>query len=273
MIRFDNVSYSYRSHDREIPALRSVTLEVEPGTVVAVLGANGSGKSTLAQLANGLLLPQAGSVSVDGIDTRDEGRLLELRSRVGLVFQDPENQIVATTVEEEVAFGPENLGVERSELRRRVDSALATVDLEGLALFEPHQLSGGQKQRLAIAGALAMEPRYLVLDEPGSMLDPRGRASVIALIEAQRSVGRGLAVITHDLGVLGIADRCLVLQAGETVFEGTPAEILCLSESSLAAWGLELPPYAALAAHLRERGAPALAWADSAESVVGVLCR
>lgn len=272
MIRFDDISFAYRTHAGDVRALSGVTLELAPGELLAVLGANGSGKSTLAQLSNGLLLPQTGSVTVDGISTDDAERIWEIRERVGIVFQDPENQIVATTVEEEVAFGPENLGLDRAELRVRVDEALAAVGLSELVHREPHQLSGGQKQRLALAGVLAMRPRYVILDEPASMLDARGRADVVALAQELRGAGHGVAVITHDLSVLGIADRVAVLDTGELVFCGIPAELLAVPPASLDSWGLETPPLVAFAAQLREAGAPALAWPDSAEGLVASLC-
>jgi energy-coupling factor transport system ATP-binding protein len=183
VISFSNVDFSYRNGNAVLAALRNISLDVHPGETVAVLGANGSGKSTLARLANGLLLPEAGTVTVDGCGTDDESRTQEIRERIAIVLQHPDDQIVATTVEDDVAFGPENLGLSRDEIRRRVDEALLSVGLVGLERREPHLLSGGQKQRLAIAGALAMQPRYLVLDEPTSMLDPEGRRDVAAIIE------------------------------------------------------------------------------------------
>lgn len=255
MIRFEDVTFAYRTPDGAIPAVRSVSLSLEAGEVLAILGANGSGKSTLALLSNGLLAPDEGRVNVDGLDARDPDAAYAVRTKVGLVFQDPENQIVATTVEEEVAFGPENLGLPRDELRRRVDDALAQVGLSDLREAEPHQLSGGQKQRLALAGALAMSPRYLVLDEPASMLDPAGRAEVASIVPALVDAGHGVAVITHDLSVLTLADRAIVLDAGRMVFEGSPLELLAIGPDKLAAWGLEPPPLAAVAERLLAAGA------------------
>jgi len=239
---------------------------VEPGSHVAVLGANGSGKSTLARLANGLLLPQSGSVTVDGLSTSDDRTVRELRRRVGMVFQRPDDQIVATTVEEDVAFGPENLGIDRAELRVRVDESLAAVGLTGLESREPHLLSGGQKQRLAMAGAIAMRPAYLVLDEPTSMLDPQGRADVLAIIESLKGGTRGVMHITHDLAEIVGADIAIVLKAGRIVFRGVPHELFA-EPSLLSECGLELPPLARMVTELRSLGVPLPASAQSVDAV------
>lgn len=255
MIRFDNVSFSYGPADRGIEALSAVDFSLEPGRMLAVLGANGSGKSTLARLTNGLLLPTRGRVVVDGIDTTDDERSFDLRSRVGMVFQNPDDQIVATAVEDDVAFGPENLGLERSEIRRRVDDALEAVGLAGLERREPHLLSGGQKQRLAIAGALAMLPRYLVLDEPTAMIDAQGRADVASVLERVRRSGHAVLLITHDLSEAAGADEVLVLHRGSVVFRGT-VEALVADAGRLTTWGLELPPAARLGGSLRGFGVP-----------------
>ncbi|MDP2234545.1 MAG: ATP-binding cassette domain-containing protein, partial [Actinomycetota bacterium] len=207
MIRFDDVSFSYATPTGQVPAVVDVGFECRAGETVAVLGANGSGKSTLARLTNALLVPASGCVTVDDIDTADPDRTWEIRERVGLVFQNPDNQIVGTVVEEDVAFGPENLGLAREEIRRRVDSALAAVGLAGMERREPHRLSGGQKQRLAIAGALAMRPAYLVLDEPTSMLDPAGREGVLSILSALAAAGHGIVHVTHHLADVVRADR------------------------------------------------------------------
>jgi energy-coupling factor transport system ATP-binding protein len=254
VIRFSDISYAYRAEDASARALVGVSLVAHEGEHVAVLGANGSGKSTLVQLANGLLVPDSGRVDVDGIDTRDETRSLELRQRVGVVFQHPDDQIVATTVEDDVAFGPENLGLPKAEVRARVDAALAAVHLTGLERREPHRLSGGQKQRLAIAGALAMHPAYMVLDEPASMLDPSGRAEVLAIIERLRGEGTGILHVTHDLADVLRADRAAVLRRGELVFEGAIRELLGEAEL-LESCGLDVPPISRLAAAMRSAGA------------------
>jgi energy-coupling factor transporter ATPase len=253
MIEFDRVSFSYPGSAEGQRALFDVTLSLEAGETLAVLGGNGSGKSTLGLHANGLLLPSAGRVEVDGLDTADDSHAHEVRSRVGMAFQNPDNQIVSTSVEEDVAFGPENLGLPRAEIRRRVDDALGAVGLVGMESREPHLLSGGQKQRLAIAGVLALSPRYLVLDEPGSMLDETSRRGILELVTGLREAGAGVLLITHDLTSLAIADRVLVLDQGRVAFEGSTSALF-ERHDALSAWGLEVPPVAQLVAVLRERG-------------------
>lgn len=270
MIEFVDVGYSYRSSGGAVPALRGVSMSVAAGEMVCVLGRNGSGKSTLARLANGLLHPSSGTVTVDGIPTHEPDRVWDVRSRVGIVFQNPDNQIVATTVEDDVAFGPENLGVAPMLMRERVASALATVGLSGLESREPHTLSGGQKQRLAIAGALAMAPRYLVCDEPTSMLDLQGRIDVLSVLDVLRGQGVGIVHVTHHLADVRVADRVVVLADGSLVFDGTPAELLSDS-GHLTSLGLSLPPIATFAMSLREAGLPVPPGALSAEEVVAGL--
>jgi energy-coupling factor transport system ATP-binding protein len=255
VIRFEGASFTYGSAETGVFALTDVTMSVSPGEMVAVLGANGSGKSTLARLTNGLLMPSSGRVTVDGIDTRDEARGIELRSTVGMVFQNPDDQIVATAVEDDVAFGPENLGLPRDEIRDRVDAAIAAVGLLGLERREPHLLSGGQKQRLAIAGALAMRPRYLVLDEPTAMIDQQGRHDVSKVLDSVRAAGPGVLIITHDIAEVAHADRVAVLASGRLVFEGLVGQLFD-EVDRLAEWGLELPPIARLAIDLRAAGVP-----------------
>jgi energy-coupling factor transporter ATPase len=272
VISFSNVSFAYRASGKPLVALRDVSLDVGPGETVAVLGANGSGKSTLARLANGLLLPDSGSVTVDGRDTRDAARTREIRERVAIVMQHPDDQIVATTVEDDAAFGPENLGLERSEIRQRVDEALAAVGLVGLERREPHLLSGGQKQRLAIAGALAVQPEYLVLDEPTSMLDPEGRRDVAAVIERLGGSGKGILLVTHDLTEAARANRVVVLDHGGIVYAGLLEELIGRTEL-LGACGLEVPPLALLVSRLRELGLSLPQGLLDPESLVGALCR
>lgn len=267
MIVFEDVTYSYPAAD--VPALAGVSVALAHGSWTAVVGANGSGKSTLARLANGLLLPSAGRVLVDGMDTADEGHAWEVRSRVGLVLQNPDNQIVGTVVEEDVAFGPENLGVPREELRLRVDGALAAVGLNGLERREPHLLSEGQKQRLAIAGALAMKPGCLVLDEPTAMLDVEGRGEVLAVLAELRSAGTAIVDITHDLAEALCAQRVIALDHGRVAYDGPVPELLA-NEGVMCALGLEPLPLFRLAAALRARGFD-IAEARSAEDVVEAL--
>jgi energy-coupling factor transport system ATP-binding protein len=269
MMRFDDIAFSYGGTGGR-RALEGVSFEVEPGEIVAVLGANGSGKSTLARLSNGILLPERGSVTVGGVDTRDAARLREVRELLAIVFQHPDDQIVATTVEDDVAFGPENLGLARGEIRERVDEALQAVGLAGLERREPHTLSGGQKQRLAIAGALAMRPTFMVLDEPASMLDPSGRTDVLRIIDELRGSGRGIVHITHDLSDVMSADRTVVLDEGRPSFVG-PLDELMGSPALLESCGLEVPPIARLATALVALGVPTPFGSPTPESIVGAL--
>jgi energy-coupling factor transport system ATP-binding protein len=272
VISFSNVSFSYHAAGAPRVALQSVSLEIGPGETVAVLGANGSGKSTLARLANGLLLPDAGGVTVDGLDTADSSRTRDIRERVAVVLQHPDDQIVATTVEDDVAFGPENLSLARDEIRMRVDEAIESVGLVGLERREPHLLSGGQKQRLAIAGALAMQPEYLVLDEPTSMLDPEGRRDVAAVVELLGRSGKGILLVTHDLAEAARADRTVVLDHGAVVFSGSARDLTERTEL-LEACGLEAPPFSVLVARLRDLWAEFAADVLEPEELVDQLCR
>jgi energy-coupling factor transport system ATP-binding protein len=272
VISFANVSFSYRASGTPLVALSDVSIDIRPGEMVAIVGANGSGKSTLARLTNGLLLPDAGTVEVDGADTSDESRTREIREHVAIVLQHPDDQIVATAVEDDVAFGPENLGLDRVEIRRRVDCALAAVGLTGLERREPHLLSGGQKQRLAIAGALAMEPDYLVLDEPTSMLDPEGRRDVASVIEQLGGSGKGILLITHDLAEAARADRVVVLDRGAVVYSGTASQLVERDEL-LIECGLETPPLVLLAAQLRNLGVETGSGLLEPGALADALCR
>ncbi len=252
LIEIKNLSYRYP--DSAEPALQGVNLSVEAGSFVAILGANGCGKSTLAKHLNAILLPTEGKVLVGGIDSIAGERLLELRRRVGMVFQNPDNQIVANVVEDDVAFAPENLGLAPEEIRRRVDEALQTVGMYDYRLHAPHLLSGGQKQRVAIAGVLAMQPELLVLDEPTAMLDPQGRREVLETVETLcRDKGMTVLLITHHMDEAARADRVLVMERGEIVMDGAPAEILCQAER-LRALQLAVPESTALLLELREAG-------------------
>jgi energy-coupling factor transport system ATP-binding protein len=265
------VSFSYASDGSRRPALRDVTLTLAPGELMAVVGANGSGKSTLARLCNGLLVADSGSVLVDGLDPAEPDSTWEVRSHVAMVFQDPDNQIVGTVVEDDVAFGPENLGVAPDEIRRRVDAALAAVGLGGFERREPHLLSEGQKQRLAVASALAMEPSYLVMDEPCAMLDPEGRDDVLALTDIlAHERGHGVMLVTHDLADVAVADRVAVLDRGELTFLGRPEELLG-DEDAVTSAGLEMPPIGVLAARLRDMGFDVPPRALTPEALVGAL--
>ena len=259
IISFRGVSYRYDDDENGVQAplaLDNITLDIRRGEFTAVLGHNGSGKSTLAKLTNGILLPDEGTVLVNGIDTNDEERRLDIRSTVGVVFQNPDNQIVASIVEEDVAFGPENLAVEPAEIRRRVDDALKSVGMYDYRLHEPHKLSGGQKQRVAIAGILAMQPQCIVLDEPTAMLDPRGREEVMtAMTRLNKEMGITIVLITHYMDEAVRADRAIVMNSGRIALDGTPREVFS-HEDVIEKAGLELPECALLASGLRRRGVP-----------------
>ncbi|MDD6447826.1 MAG: energy-coupling factor transporter ATPase [Ruminococcus sp.] len=221
-IKVDNVSFSY--DDNKV--LNNISLSVQEGEFVALLGHNGCGKSTMAKLFNVLLSPQSGTVTIDGITAETEDDIYEIRSRVGLVLQNPDNQLVATVVEEDIAFGPENLGVPPQEIRRRVDSALKAVDMYEYRSHAPHKLSGGQKQRVAIAGIIAMEPRCIVLDEPTAMLDPKGRQEVMDTIRhLNKSMGITIVLITHYMDEAVLADRVIVMDKGSILTQGTPRQV------------------------------------------------
>jgi len=252
IIRTEALRYTYPGDEFE--TLHGIDLEIKEGSFVAVLGHNGSGKSTLAKLMNAILLPSSGKVYVDGIDTSDEARLLDVRRTVGMVFQNPDNQIVANVVEDDVAFAPENLGVEPAEIRRRVDGALRTVGMYEYRLHAPHLLSGGQKQRVAIAGVLAMQPRCVVLDEPTAMLDPVGRREVVATVTRLcREKGMTVMLITHHMAECIGADRLIVMSEGRIVADGTPREVFSRVEL-LRSEGLAVPATTELIYELRRDG-------------------
>ena len=257
MLRTENLTYSYpASEENEQPtlALDGVTLAIERGSFTVILGHNGSGKSTLAKTFNAVLLPSGGRVYVDGMDTVDETLLLEIRRRVGMVFQNPDNQIVANVVEEDVAFAPENLGVPTEEIRRRVDDALRTVGMKKFAKHAPHLLSGGQKQRIAIAGVLAMRPQCIVLDEATAMLDPIGRSEVISTIERlNRDEGITVVLITHHMNEAEHADRVIVMNEGRVAMDGAPREVFAQVEK-LKSIGLTVPDTVELLYELRGAG-------------------
>ena len=248
-IRVDNVSFSY--DDNRV--LNNISLSVQEGEFVALLGHNGCGKSTMAKLFNVLLSPQSGTVTIDGITGETEDDIYEIRSRVGLVLQNPDNQLVATVVEEDVAFGPENLGVPPQEIRRRVDSALKAVDMYEYRSHAPHKLSGGQKQRVAIAGIIAMEPRCIVLDEPTAMLDPKGRQEVMDTIRhLNKSMGITIVLITHYMDEAVQADRVIVMDKGSILTQGTPRQVFSKTEL-LKEHSLDVPQSVELMYTLKNR--------------------
>lgn len=255
ILKTENLTFRYTTAEGAAPTvLDGLTLSVRRGEFVAVLGHNGSGKSTLAKHFNAILLPSGGKVYVDGMDTCDENLLLDIRRRVGMVFQNPDNQIVASVVEEDVAFGPENLGVPSEEIRARVDSALAAVGMTEYARHAPHLLSGGQKQRVAIAGVLAMRPECIVLDEPTAMLDPAGRREVLDTVKRlNREQGITVVLITHHMDEAAQADRLIVMHDGHIMADDSPEQVF-QNVDGLRSLGLEVPEPVALLYELRQAG-------------------
>ncbi len=255
IICFKNVSYTYESEELNcMPAVKDITLNIRKGEFVAVLGHNGSGKSTLAKLTNAILVPENGTVLVNGMDTSNEDLVYNIRRTVGMVFQNPDNQIVATIVEDDVAFGPENLGVPPAEIRRKVDEALREVEMYEYRQREPHKLSGGQKQRVAIAGILAMETACMVLDEPTAMLDPRGRIEVIkTVMRLNKEKGITIVYITHFMDEAVKADRVLVMDKGNIILDGNPREVFSRVEL-IKSVGLDVPQASELCFLLRKDG-------------------
>ena len=233
--------------------LENLDLKIEKGSFVAVLGHNGCGKSTLAKLCNAILIPQKGKVFIDGIDTSEEKHINDIRQKVGMVFQNPDNQIVATIVEDDVAFGPENLGIEPAEIRRRVDDALKAVEMYDFRSSEPHKLSGGQKQRVAIAGIIAMQPECIVLDEPTAMLDPRGRREVMNTVQMLNEQGITVVFITHYMDEAAKADRVIVMNEGKVVLDGAPREVFTEIDL-LKKIGLDVPEATELTDMLNKDG-------------------
>lgn len=260
MIKTKNVVYEYQKYDEEgnvcetKRAVDGVELDVKKGDFVAILGHNGSGKSTLAKHINALLLPSDGEVWVAGMNTREEEHLWDIRQSAGMVFQNPDNQMVAAIVEDEVAFAPENLGVEPEEIRRRVEESLAAVGMSKYSKFSPSRLSGGQKQRVAIAAVLAMQPQCIILDEPTAMLDPMGRREVISTIKRlNRERGMTVVLITHYMDEAAQADRIVVMNEGKCVLDGTPKEVFAQVEL-LKQLGLDVPQVTLLTHNLRNMG-------------------
>lgn len=270
MLSIKNVSFTY---DSGTPALENVSLDIREGEFLCIVGHNGSGKSTLAKMLNGLLLPTEGAVIVDGMDTADDDRLLDIRRRVGIVFQNPDNQIVTTVVREDVAFGPENLGIPTEEMIVRVDEALKSVGMESYAESAPHMLSGGQKQRIAIAGMLAMEPKVLVLDEATAMLDPYGRRDILSIVhELHEKKGITVVMITQYMEEALGAQRVIVMNSGHIEMEGSPQEIFARGDE-LRKIGLDVPAAIELRELLKARNIADLGGAMTLEEISEGLCR
>lgn len=269
-IQLTGVTYAYEDG---APAVNQVSLEITKGEYLAVVGKNGSGKSTLAKLINGLLLPDEGEVRVFGLSTREEGRMRDIRRQVGMVFQNPDNQIVASIVEEDVAFGPENLGIPPAEIRQRVQEALRAVGMWEYRRRAPHMLSGGQRQRVAIAGILAMEPAIIVFDESTSMLDPKGREDITAIMEMlNRERGITVIHITHSMEEAMMADRVLVMESGKNLMLMKPEEIFLQPVEVLVGLGLELPFAMDLSARLQREGLDVPMGMDL-DGLVDAICR
>lgn len=274
MIKTDKVTYEYKSYidDSIQTAVKDLSVHVKKGEFLAILGHNGSGKSTLAKMMNGLLLPTRGDVFVADMNTREEEKIWDIRSKAGMVFQNPDNQIVATIVEEDVAFGPENLGVPPVEIRKRVDDALKSVEMLEYKKHAPHLLSGGQKQRVAIAGILAMKPECIIFDEPTAMLDPNGRKEVMETIKRLNRVeDKTIVLITHYMDEAVEADRILVMSDGEIVLEGTPKEVFRQVEK-VKELGLDVPQVTELVYELRKEGIDIKDDILSVEELVEALC-
>ena len=254
VIKAENLSFYYKSEKGKKKVLDNLNLNIEKGSFTAIIGHNGSGKSTFAKLINAILLPNGGSVTVCGINSTDEENLFKLRKSAGMVFQNPDNQLVATIVEEDIAFGPENLGLSSEEIRKRVDSALKTVGMYAYIHHAPHMLSGGQKQRIAIAGVLAMQPDCIMLDESTAMLDPSGRKEVMDTIKKlNKEMGITVILITHYMEEAAIADRVIVLEEGRLVMDGSPEEVFD-KEQELKNLKLGVPEITELAHALKENG-------------------
>ena len=252
IIQLENVEFSY---DKKINVIKNVSLDINEGEHVAIIGHNGSGKSTLAKLFNGLIKADSGSVKVMGLDASDKKQVFEVRKKVGVVFQNPDNQLIASIVEDDIAFGPENLGVDRKEIANRIDFALKSVGMEKFRHSSPTRLSGGQKQRIAIAGVLALKPSVLVLDESTAMLDPQGRSEVLSVAKSlNKEQGTTIINITHYMDEVVGADRVLVMNNGEIVLSGTPQEIFS-QKNKVIEYGLELPLSTIIADKLNEVGA------------------
>ncbi len=274
MIRIEDLVFNYKREENqeEVSAIKGVSLAIEKGSFTAIIGRNGSGKSTLAKNINALLLPTSGAVYVNGYNTSAEENLWAVRQSAAMVFQNPDNQIVSSIVEDDVAFGPENLGVEPGKIRERVDASLKAVNMYHNRKKAPHLLSGGQKQRVAIAGAIAMKPECIVFDEPTAMLDPKGRDEVMAIIESLNSEGITVVLITHFMEEAAAADRVVIMDDGEVKMDGAPAEVF-MRPDELKAMNLTVPMTVELAHRLRKRGIEIPKEIITMEEMVEYLCQ
>jgi energy-coupling factor transport system ATP-binding protein len=273
MIKSENVEFKYERSEGVTEVLKGINLHIKDGEFVVLMGHNGSGKSTFAKLLNGILLPNAGSLYVAGMDTRDDANLWSIREKAGMIFQNPDNQIVATIVEEDIAFGPENLGVPSEEIRERVNRVLKIVDMDGYHKRPPHMLSGGQKQRIAIAGVLAMQPACIILDEPTAMLDPSGREEVMKIImKLNKEEKMTVILITHFMDEAIYADRLLVIDEGKIHLEGKPREVFSKVEA-MQKIGLDVPEVTKLASALKASGLAIDDQIITNEEMVAALCQ
>lgn len=275
IIEVKNVTYEYTDEEKTFAAVKNLSLNIERGSFTVILGHNGSGKSTLAKMLNGLNKPTSGYVFADGIDTKDEKTEIEVKRKVGMVFQNPDNQIIASIVEEDVAFGPENLGIPPKEIEKRVEDALKAVDMWEFRKSTPHHLSGGQKQRIAIAGIIAMQPECLVLDEPTAMLDPKGRAEIISTLHRlNRDKGITVVLITHYMEEAENADRVIVMNDGEIIADDKP-KVIFSDVERLKKVGLDVPQTAELLYNLKKNGfavdTHALSIKEAAEQIISAL--
>ena len=274
IIIIDQLSFSYQREEEEKKkkAVDQVSLTFRKGSFTAILGKNGSGKSTLAKQLNGLLLPTEGVVYVGGFDTREEEHVWDVRQTAGMVFQNPDNQLVSAIVEDDVAFGPENLGIDPEEIRRRVDKSLEAVNMGKFRKKPPHLLSGGQKQRIAIAGVVAMKPQCIIFDEPTAMLDPKGRQEIMSIIRELHEEGITVILITHFMEEAAEAERVIVMNEGRVLLDGSPAEVFS-QRQLLHSVNLDIPLAVELAGKLREKGIPVPEHIISTEEVVEYLCQ
>ena len=274
IITIENLIFEYTRGDESQPvrAIDNLNLEIERGSFTAIIGKNGSGKSTLAKNLNGLLLPTEGVIYVDGFDTRDDDSIWNVRQTAGMVFQNPDNQLVSAIVEDDVAFGPENLGIEPAEIRRRVDKALADVNMGQFKKKAPHLLSGGQKQRIAIAGVVAMKPKCIIFDEPTAMLDPKGRSEIMSIIDELHAEGITVILITHFMDEAVRADRVIIMHEGRIMLDGTPQEVF-EQEELIRSVNLDVPLMVEMGAKLRKAGVDVPKDIITEEKMVEFICQ